>query len=143
MKYAETKDTVTIVIDKHSTHDYEGFKGLIQLGLNCSACACTLCDEINSAMNKPADPKEQIAAHWSAMFTKFTGDCIDQIVIGNPVLKELISNFYNKIGEAMGPVSYAGFKLRKYLNDNEPDCITYQDWVDDCIYYYEQSEFVK
>lgn len=143
MKYTETEDVVTIVIDKHNTDDFEGFLGLVKLGLYCNASTYALCDEINSVMNKHAYTKEQIAAHWSSMFIKITGKCIDHIGIRNPVLKELISNLYNQIGEAIGPVSYAGFKLRKYLQENEPDSKTYQDWVDDCIYYYEHSEFVK
>lgn len=143
MQYTETDDAVTIVIDKHSTDDYEGFKGLIQLGLYCNACTYNLCDEINSAMNKPADPKQQVANHWDDMFIKFTGACMDAMIDNRPGLAGLISNFYNQIGEAMEPVSYAGFELRRYFKDNEPDNVAYQDWVDDCIYYYEQSDFCK
>lgn len=143
MKYAETKDEITITIDKHSTDDFEGFKGLVQLGLHCNACVYTLCDDILNATNKAADPKERVANHWDDMFIKFTGACMDQMVTNSSELAGLISKFYSQIGEAMGPVSYAGFELRRYFKENEPDNVAYQDWVDDCIYYYEQSEFLK
>ena len=137
MKITQTDKEIIITIDKHCDDDYEGFKGLVQLGLKCDAYVYNLCNELNRAMIK-LDPKEQIAAHWSEMLTKFTGTSIDQmVIIYNSELTELISNFYKQIGEAMGPVSYAGYELRRYFKENEPDNVSYQDWVDDCIYYYE------
>lgn len=140
MKYTETEDVVTIVIDKHDTDDYEGFLGLVKLGLVARACICNLCEEINSAINKPIDPKEQIAKHWDDMFIKFTGDCMDKW-LSDSEFAELKRQFYNQIGETPGPVAYAGFSLRKYFKENVSHSAAYQDWIDDCIRYYELSKY--
>lgn len=44
-------------------------------------------------------------------------------------------NFYNQIGEAMGPVCYAAYKLKmKFIEAGQ-----YGDWVDECIDYYEKN----
>lgn len=44
-------------------------------------------------------------------------------------------NFYHQIGEAMGPVCYAGYKLKmKFIEAGQ-----YADWVDACIDYYEKN----
>lgn len=44
-------------------------------------------------------------------------------------------NFYHQIGEAMGPVCYAGYKLKqKFIEAGQ-----YADWVDECIDYYEKN----
>lgn len=44
-------------------------------------------------------------------------------------------NFYHQIGEAMGPVCYAGYKLKqKFAEADQYNC-----WVDECIDYYERN----
>lgn len=44
-------------------------------------------------------------------------------------------NFMNQIGEAMGPICYAGYKLKmKFIEAGY-----YADWVDECIDYYEKN----
>lgn len=44
-------------------------------------------------------------------------------------------NFLHQIGEAMGPVCYAGYKLKmKFIEAGQ-----YADWVDECIDYYEKN----
>ena len=44
-------------------------------------------------------------------------------------------NFYHQIGEAMGPVCYAGYRLKKKFIEAGQ----YADWVDECIDYYEKN----
>lgn len=61
----------------------------------------------------------------------------------NDTFRSLIAKFYNQIGEALGPVSYTGFELRRWFKENYPDNIRYQDWVDECISIYSESSFVK
>lgn len=44
-------------------------------------------------------------------------------------------NFLSQIGEAMGPVCYAAYKLKmKFIEAGQ-----YGDWVDECIDYYEKN----
>ena len=43
-------------------------------------------------------------------------------------------NFYHQIGEAMGPVCYAGHVLKRKFSEAGQ----YYDWVDECIDYYEE-----
>lgn len=44
-------------------------------------------------------------------------------------------NFFNSVGEAMGPVCFAGYELKKELKKrNFPT-----DWIDDCIKFYQEN----
>ena len=43
-------------------------------------------------------------------------------------------NFMNQVGEAMGPICYAGHVLKRKFNEADQ----YYGWVDECIDYYEE-----
>ena len=142
MKVTQTDTEVTIVFDKHSDEYLYGFLELVRMAGITNAEMVNFASEFNHQI-KASDPKEQMAKTWDDLFINITDACIDQMVTDDLDFARLISSFYNNIGEAMGPVSYAGYALRRWFKENYPDDIKYQTWVDECIYVYEQSDFAK
>lgn len=80
------------------------------------------------------DPTESMSLAWDGYAT----DAIPQFegeIKNNKELAAAVGNFWNNIGEAMGPVCYAGFKLKEVL----AKAALSSDWVDKCIKYYEDN----
>lgn len=59
----------------------------------------------------------------------------DKIIRDNCELARAVVNFWNNIGEAMGPVCYTGFQLKEALDK----ATLPNDWVDECIRYYKDN----
>lgn len=142
MKLTQTDSEVTITFDKNSDEYQYGFLKLIDIGDISNAEMVNFASEFKHQL-KNTDPKDQMANHWDDLFIGITGACLDQMIKDNTYFAGLISNFYSSIGEAMGPVSYTGFELRQWFKENMPDYISYQNWVDECIKLYAESDFVK
>ena len=142
MKVTQTDSEITIVFDKDSEEYKYGFLELIKMANMTNAEMYNLAVEFNSLLPK-SDPKEQMAKSWDEAWDKTTDANMDTMIRENETFRSLIAEFYNQIGEALGPVSYTGFKLRRWFKENYPDDIRYQDWVDECISIYSESSFVK
>lgn len=89
----------------------------------------------------PVDPKKQMCIAWNYIFdaAKFGFSAWDMHERHGdepcPGYWDAWDNFYHQIGEAMGPVCYAGYKLKmKFIEAGQ-----YSDWVDECIDYYEKN----
>ena len=80
---------------------------------------------------KSEDPKQQMIAKWDELWDKYVG--IELKDISDEGLKDNIQNFYSQIGEALGPVCYAAFIVRKYAASSD-----IHKWLDECIKYYEE-----
>ena len=81
--------------------------------------------------DKHEDPKQQMIAKWDALWDEYIG--IELKDISDEGLKDNIQNFYSQIGEALGPVCYAAFIVRKYAASSD-----IHKWLDECIKYYEE-----
>ena len=86
-------------------------------------------------------PTGKMRMEWDRIFDEaklgFTAWDVHEQHGDEPVLGywDAWDNFYNQIGEAMGPVCYAGYKLKmKFIEAGQ-----YPDWVDECIDYYEKN----
>lgn len=143
MKVTQTDSEVTIVFDKDSDEYNYGFLPLIKIANISYAEMVDFAAEFNSQLKK-SDPKAQMAKAWDQAWDRTTDANMDKMINdNNPDLAGLVNNFYNQIGEALGPISYTGFELRRWFKENYPDDIRYQDWVDECISIYSESSFVK
>lgn len=80
------------------------------------------------------DPAENMYHTWDT-FAKEAVPQFDEEIKYNKDLAGAVSNFWNSIGEAMGPVCYEGFKLKEAL----VRAVLPKDWVDKCIKYYEDN----
>jgi hypothetical protein len=141
MRISQTDTEVTIVFDKDSDEYKYGFLKLIDIADISNAEMVNFASEFKSLIKK-ADPKTIMAERWDDLLIGITG-ANKSAMMQDGVLAGLISRFYNQIGEAMGPVSYAGFELRQYFKNNMPDYISYHNWVDECIHAYSESDFAK
>lgn len=144
MKITQTDTEVTITFDKNSAEYKYGFLKLIDIADLTNAEMVNFASEFKYQLKK-ADPKEIMAERWDDLFIEITHACMNTL-IQDGVFAGLISNFYNQIGEALGPVSYAGYELRQYFKNNKDSFesyVSYQNWVDECIRVYSESDFVK
>lgn len=82
------------------------------------------------------DPKHDMITQWDMILER---DCMcnsqEDYVSLHDGIRDLVDNFYAQIGEAMGPVSYAGFQLTQVLKNKGLST----DWVSNCIQYYQDN----
>ena len=84
------------------------------------------------------DPKQDMIMHWDMILERC---CMcnsrDEYLDSHHDngIPELVDNFYAQIGEAMGPVSYAGFQLAQALKNKNLST----EWVGECIQYYQDN----
>ena len=84
------------------------------------------------------DPKRDMIMQWDMILER---DCMcnsrDEYLglHHDDGIPELVDNFYAQIGEAMGPVSYAGFQLTQALKNSNLST----EWVSNCIQYYQDN----
>lgn len=85
--------------------------------------------------DKREDPKQQMIAKWNELWLKVSGYSKEytSVIDITEDTKQKIKNFYDQIGEAMGPVCYAGYQVRTSTNANNIGM-----WVVNCIEYYEE-----
>lgn len=113
------------------------FKLLIRFLMNANPNYYLLGNILNEQLTqqleqyKREDPKQQMAANWDVLWDEYVDVKLSDIT--DESLAGYIGNFYSQIGEAMGPVCYAAFIVRKHAVD--PDI---HKWLDACIKYYEE-----
>jgi hypothetical protein len=84
------------------------------------------------------DPKQYMIMQWDVILEQ---DCVcnsrDEYLglYHDSDIPKLVDNFYAQIGEAMGPVCYAGYLLIQELKAKQ---LSY-DWVSKCIQYYQDN----
>jgi len=86
-------------------------------------------------MNK-LDPKQDMITQWDMILER---DCECQsredYVSLHDGIRDLVDNFYAQIGEAIGPVCYAGYQLAQELKKHSLST----EWVENCIAYYRDN----
>lgn len=137
MKVTQTDSEVTIVFDKDSDEYKYGFLQLVEIANISNAEMVNFASEFKISLKK-SDPKAQMARAWDMAWDSITDANMDSMIEQDKMFADLIARFYNQIGEALGPVAYAGFELRRWFKENYPDDIRYQDWVDECISIYKE-----
>ena len=84
------------------------------------------------------DPKHDMILQWD-MILERECDCVsrnDYIQLHDSgEIPTRVDNFYNQIGEAMGPVCYAGYLLMQELKKEGLST----EWVSKCIEYYQDN----
>lgn len=93
-------------------------------------------DQLEEQINK-MDPRQVMIKQWDMILER---DCMcssrdEYLILHNDDIPELVDNFYAQIGEAMGPVCYAGFQLTQALKNSGLST----DWVSNCIQYYQDN----
>ena len=97
----------------------------------------TLKEQMEAQINK-LNPKQDMIMQWDIILER---DCMcnsrDEYLglHHDNGIPELVDNFYAQIGEAMGPVSYAGFQLVQALKNSNLST----EWVSNCIQYYQDN----
>lgn len=85
-----------------------------------------------------SDPKRDMIMQWDMILER---DCMcnsrDEYLglHHDNDIPALVDNFYAQIGEALGPVCYAGFQLIQALKNSNLST----DWVSNCIQYYQDN----
>lgn len=93
--------------------------------------------ECDATGNIIGDPVEQFKIKFNEMCPYDLSMCVY-----HPRFIELIQNFRNQIGEAMGPVSYAAYQLQEWLRDCPANCKEREHswkWIWDWVKYYENN----
>lgn len=84
------------------------------------------------------DPKQDMIMQWDMILER---DCMcnsrDEYLglHHDNDIPALVDNFYAQIGEAMGPVCYAGYQLMQELKKRNFST----EWVENCIQYYQDN----
>lgn len=117
------------------------FQMLIQFLCNSNSDYYIIGEMLKEQMEKQVnklDPKQDMITQWDMILERDTGALSREAYCGlhncNDIPR-LVTNFYAQIGEAMGPVCYAGILLIQALKAENMDT----DWVHDCIKYYENN----
>lgn len=95
------------------------------------------CERVLEWQNKTTkDPKHDMIMQWDMILER---DCVcnsrEDYASLHDGIRDLVDNFYAQIGEAMGPVCYAGFQLTQALKNKNLST----DWVSNCIQYYQDN----
>lgn len=117
------------------------FKMLIQFLCNSNPDYYIIGGMLKEQMDKQlkqfiSDPKQNMIMQWNVILER---DCNShdeylELYQDNCIL-ERVNNFYAQIGEAMGPVCYAGFLLIQELKKHNLST----EWVENCITYYQDN----
>lgn len=112
------------------------FKVLINSNPNYYLIGGMLNEQLEQQL-KQANPKQQMIAKWDELWFKVTGYStkyteVTSSHISNE-LKQKIKDFYDQIGEAMGPICYAGYQVYTSTDDTDIGI-----WIESCIKYYEE-----
>ncbi|MBR6135548.1 MAG: hypothetical protein IKQ22_03590 [Clostridia bacterium] len=97
----------------------------------------SIMDQIDGQIKQlTLDPKRDMITQWDMILER---DCMcnsrEDYVSLHDGIRDHVDNFYAQIGEAMGPVSYAGFQLTQALKNKNLST----DWVSNCIQYYQDN----
>ena len=93
-------------------------------------------EQLEKQVNK-LDPKQDMITQWDMILER---DCMysrDEYLglHHDNGIPERVDNFYAQIGEAMGPVCYAGYQLMQELKKFSLST----EWVENCIAYYRDN----
>lgn len=117
------------------------FRFLMNANPNYYLVGNMLYEQLNKQLEKGPDPVYQMRSKFCEIFDKadlgFTAWDLGERHGDEPVpgYWDAWDNFLHQIGEAMGLVCYAGYKLKmKFIEAGQ-----YADWVDECIDYYEKN----
>ena len=95
----------------------------------------TLKEQLEKQINK-MDPKQDMIMQWEMILERDTGiQSREDYVSIHDGIRDLVDQFFDNIGEAMGPVSYAGFQLTQALKNKNLST----EWVSNCIQYYQDN----
>lgn len=115
------------------------FQMLIQFLCNANPDYYIIGEMLKEQMEKQVskmDPKQDMIMQWDMILER---DCMcnsrEDYVSLHDGIRDRVDNFYAQIGEAMGPVSYAGFQLTQALKNLNLST----DWVSNCIQYYQDN----
>ena len=70
-------------------------------------------------------------------------DKIEEYLDKDPDVKQAYFGLESNIGEAMGPIAYAAWKLTKAIEVSKYRLSFGTEWIDDFLAWYEDTEFVK
>ena len=139
MKYTFTIDTDNL----NDPDDAEGtvkdlqllFKVLSNANPNYYLIGNMLNEQLTHQLeqDKHKDKYQKMIDKWDKLWLNMSGYAIYTDANIPYDLKQKIKNFYDQIGEAMGPVCYAGYQVRVSTDD-----IDIHKWLDECIKYYEE-----
>lgn len=119
----------------------EDFKMIIQVLCNANPDYYIIGGMLKEQMDKQAnqfmpDPKQDMIMQWDMILER---DCFcnsrEDYVSLHDGIRDRVDNFYAQIGEAMGPVCYAGYLLMQELKKHNLST----DWVGNCIQYYQDN----
>lgn len=147
-------DKLTFTIDLKNLNDYddpeeikrvaEDMSLLFQFLKNCNPNYYLVGDILDKQLKeqlKETNSKQEMKEAWDRIFDEadlgFTAWDMHEHHGDEPIpgYFDAWDNFYKQIGEAMGPVCYAAYKLKmKFIEAGQ-----YGDWVDECIDYYEKN----
>ena len=91
-------------------------------------------DQLEAQVNK-LNPKQDMITQWETILEINTAKSRENYVSTYDGIRDLVDQFFDNIGEAMGPVCYAGYLLIQELKAKQ---LSY-DWVSKCIQYYQDN----
>jgi hypothetical protein len=115
------------------------FQMLIQFLCNANPDYYIIGEMLKEQMEKQVskmDPKQDMIKQWEMILERDTDSLSREDYVSlHDGIRDLVDQFFNQIGEAMGPVSYAGFQLTQALKNKGLST----DWVSNCIQYYQDN----
>lgn len=81
------------------------------------------------------DPKQDMIMQWEVILERYTEQSREDYVSTYDGIRDLVDQFFDNIGEAMGPVCYAGYLLMQELKKRGLST----EWVETCITYYQNN----
>ena len=92
-------------------------------------------EQLEKQVNR-IDPKRDMIKQWEQILERNTGaESREYYVSLYDGIRDLVDQFFDNIGEAMGPVCYAGYLLIQELKTRH---LSYE-WVSKCIQYYQDN----
>ena len=117
----------------------EDFKMIIQVLCNSNPDYYIIGGMLKEQMEKQVwkmNPKQDMIIKWEMILERDTGSqSREDYVSLYDGIRDLVDQFFNNIGEAMGPVCYAGYLLMQELKKRKLPV----EWVENCITYYQNN----
>ena len=118
----------------------EDFRCLIQFLCNANPdyyiIGGILMDQLKAQTKSITDPKQDMIVQWEKILDRATVcKSREEYVSLHDGIRDAVDNFFNQIGEAMGPVCYAGYQLMQRLKKYNLST----EWVENCITYYQDN----
>lgn len=118
------------------------FKCLIQFLCNANPDYYIIGEMLKEQMNKQVtqyllatDPKQDMIRQWEMILERDAACDSREGYVSIHNVRDLVDNFFDQIGEAMGPVCYAGYQLMQELKKLGIST----EWVENCIAYYQDN----